>query len=107
MNCPACGNGNKASRKCCGECGASLAAPCPSCGKLNAPGVKFCGECGTALSPAPAPVPETSEAPSAERRLVSILFADLVGFTTLSETRDSEQVRDLLSRCGRDLSAVP
>ncbi len=34
----------------------------------------------------------------AERRLVSVLFADLVGFTTLSEARDAEEVRDLLSR---------
>ncbi|HEY2007337.1 MAG TPA: adenylate/guanylate cyclase domain-containing protein, partial [Solirubrobacteraceae bacterium] len=33
-----------------------------------------------------------------ERRLVSVLFADLVGFTTLSEHRDPEEVRDLLSR---------
>jgi len=37
-------------------------------------------------------------APAAERRLVSVLFADLVGFTTLSESRDSEEVRELLSR---------
>src|SRR5207244_6029836 len=37
------------------------------------------------------------EAPTAERRLVSVLFADLVGFTTLSESRDSEEVRELLS----------
>ena len=44
-----------------------------------------------------APTPATSS-PVAERRLVSVLFADLVGFTTLSETRDAEQVRDLLSR---------
>ena len=36
--------------------------------------------------------------PTAERRLVSVLFADLVGFTTLSESRDPEEVRDLLSR---------
>jgi class 3 adenylate cyclase/tetratricopeptide (TPR) repeat protein len=36
-------------------------------------------------------------APAAERRLVSVLFADLVGFTTLSESRDSEEVRELLS----------
>ncbi len=43
------------------------------------------------MSPAPAP-------PSSERRLVSVLFADLVGFTTLSESRDAEEVRDLLSR---------
>src|SRR5262249_36635541 len=37
-------------------------------------------------------------AASAERRLVSVLFADLVGFTPLSESRDAEDVRDLLSR---------
>ena len=37
-------------------------------------------------------------APAAERRLVSVLFADLVGFTALSESRDAEEVRELLSR---------
>jgi len=39
-----------------------------------------------------------STTPVAERRLVSVLFADLVGFTTLSERRDPEEVRELLSR---------
>jgi predicted ATPase/class 3 adenylate cyclase len=38
------------------------------------------------------------QAPTAERRLVSILFADLVGFTSLSEQRDAEEVRELLTR---------
>ena len=41
---------------------------------------------------------EAAEAPTAERRLVSVLFADLVGFTTLSESRDAEAVRELLDR---------
>src|SRR5207248_5080598 len=36
--------------------------------------------------------------PVAERRLVSVLFVDLAGFTTLSEARDPEEVRELLSR---------
>jgi class 3 adenylate cyclase/tetratricopeptide (TPR) repeat protein len=40
----------------------------------------------------------THAAPVAERRLVSVLFADLVGFTTLSEGRDPEAVRELLSQ---------
>jgi class 3 adenylate cyclase/tetratricopeptide (TPR) repeat protein len=63
------------------------------------PGERFCGECGSALSAdAPAPAMAAREAPAAERRLVSVLFADLVGFTTLSETRDAEEVRELLSR---------
>jgi class 3 adenylate cyclase/tetratricopeptide (TPR) repeat protein len=42
--------------------------------------------------------PPAREAPAAERKLVSVLFADLVGFTTLSESRDPEEVRDLLTR---------
>ena len=36
--------------------------------------------------------------PSAERRLVSVLFADLVGFTPFAEERDAEDVREMLSR---------
>jgi class 3 adenylate cyclase/tetratricopeptide (TPR) repeat protein len=76
-----------------------LALACASCGAANSPGVKFCGECGTALSiSTPTPARPAQATPAAERRLVSVLFADLVGFTTLSESRDSEEVRELLSR---------
>src|SRR5205085_2408487 len=49
----------------------------------------------TPLGAAP---PPAQPAPAAERRLVSVLFADLVGFTSLSETKDAEEVRELLSR---------
>jgi class 3 adenylate cyclase/tetratricopeptide (TPR) repeat protein len=64
--------------------------------------VKFCGECGTALvettsAASPASTPAGEVAPAAERRLVSVLFVDLVGFTALSESRDSEEVREFLS----------
>jgi len=98
LNCPACGTLNESGRKFCGECGTALAVACPSCGASNAPGTKFCGECGTALVAAAAAAPEGHETPTAERRLVSVLFADLVGFTALSESRDPEVVRDLLAR---------
>jgi class 3 adenylate cyclase/tetratricopeptide (TPR) repeat protein len=47
---------------------------------------------------APAPAPTSPATPSAERRHVSVLFADLVGFTPLSAGRDAEEVRELLSR---------
>jgi class 3 adenylate cyclase/tetratricopeptide (TPR) repeat protein len=97
LRCVACGTENEQGRKFCLECGTPLASTCPACGSSNTPEAKFCGECGGALTdgaPARAPV----EAATAERRLVSILFADLVGFTTLSESRDSEEVRELLSR---------
>ncbi|HEY3765187.1 MAG TPA: AAA family ATPase [Gaiellales bacterium] len=102
MNCPRCGNENTLGRKFCGECGAGLTQTCPSCAAAIEPGTKFCGECGTALGAGAAP-PVAAPAPVviaavAERRLVSVLFADLVGFTTLSEGRDSDEVRELLSR---------
>jgi len=99
MNCRSCGADNPPGQKFCGECGTPLAALCSACGAENLPGQKFCGECGsplTAARPAVAPVPR--EAPASERRLVSVLFVDLVGFTAASESRDSEEVRELLSR---------
>jgi class 3 adenylate cyclase/tetratricopeptide (TPR) repeat protein len=94
MRCSACGTENEAGRKFCAECGAPLRLTCAACGSPNAPGAKFCGECGASLTAAPAPVP----APAAERRLVTVLFADLVGFTSHAEARDPEDVRELLSR---------
>jgi class 3 adenylate cyclase len=104
VNCPACGTANEPGRKFCGECGTRLSAPCPACGTPNLPGTKFCGECGTALTDATAPAgavgvgASTSTTVTAERRLVTVLFADLVGSTTLAEDRDPEETRNLLNR---------
>src|SRR5581483_4523663 len=99
MRCPACGSENEPGRKFCGECGGALSLVCGSCGAANTPGVKFCGECGSALAAGVAPAAAlAAAAPAAERRLVSVLFADLVGFTAASERRDAEDTRELLSR---------
>jgi class 3 adenylate cyclase/tetratricopeptide (TPR) repeat protein len=97
-NCSACGAGNRPGRRFCAQCGAALELACAGCGTANDPGDRFCGECGMALAPGASPAPATSPAAVSERRLVSVLFADLVGFTTLSEHRDPEEVRELLSR---------
>src|SRR6266536_903621 len=97
MLCPTCATENEPGRKFCAECGGPLALACPSCGSANSPGVKFCGECGAPLAAQAASLPPLA-APTSERRLVSVLFADLVGFTTISESRDAEEVRELLSR---------
>src|SRR3990172_9916556 len=102
--CSNCGTANQPGRKFCKECGTPLAVACPNCGAANAPDAKFCGECGTSLAGsapqaaaahaanAPVSAPAGARAappePVAERRLVSVLFADLVGFTTLAEGRD-------------------
>jgi len=86
--------------KFCPECGTAVTARCPNCGAEHAPGQKFCAECGqplggVATTPVPA-APAVIE--SAELRLVSVLFVDLVGFTALSESREAEDVRELLGR---------
>jgi class 3 adenylate cyclase/predicted ATPase len=65
---------------------------------------RFCGECGTPVDGARPDGAQLTHArtpsrePAAERRLVSVLFADLVGFTPFAEGRDAEDVRDTLSR---------
>ncbi|MFI5199196.1 MAG: adenylate/guanylate cyclase domain-containing protein, partial [Candidatus Limnocylindrales bacterium] len=108
MICPSCGTENEPGRKFCGECATRLVSLCPACGTANAPTARFCGECGTPMALAaanqpaatvitPAPNQPSANAPIAERRLVSVLFADLVGFTTLAEGRDPEETRELLS----------
>jgi class 3 adenylate cyclase len=60
---------------------------CPSCGKENPEGAKFCNECAAPLVES-APVPALEE-----RKIVSVLFCDLVGFTAASERQDPEDVR--------------
>ena len=103
MICSNCGTENPAGAKFCTECATRLALACPSCGTANAPTAKFCAECASPLAAAapmaaPAsPVPAAPDSPVAERRLVSILFADLVGFTALADGRDPEETRELLS----------
>jgi class 3 adenylate cyclase/tetratricopeptide (TPR) repeat protein len=99
MQCSSCGAENLVGKRFCRACGASLEAACPSCGSPVSADDRFCGECGTVLGEAAAaPPPQAPPEPATERRLVSVLFADLVGFTTVSEGRDSEEVRALLSR---------
>ena len=79
-------------------CGSALTPACPSCGRAYRSGDRFCGECGAQLEEAIEQAAAPAAAPVAERRLVTVLFADLVGFTSLSETQDSEETRELLSR---------
>ncbi len=87
---------------------------CPSCGFESPPRAKFCADCGTSLtgsSPASAPAqrdplldkqdetpppPVRSGAPEAERRQLTVMFCDLVGFTALSEQLDPEELRGIV-----------
>jgi class 3 adenylate cyclase/tetratricopeptide (TPR) repeat protein len=101
MICQECRTDNEAGRKFCKQCGELLALACPACASANTADSRFCGECGAALTSTPAVAASTPVAASVtttERRLVSVLFADIVGFTTISEHRDPEEMRDLLSQ---------
>src|SRR5205814_6218670 len=79
------------------QCGAAQLKVCPGCGAENPPANRFCPVCGAALSEGAAPRMGSAAQTVSERRLVSVLFGDLVGFTVLSEHRDPEEVRELLS----------
>jgi class 3 adenylate cyclase len=115
VTCPNCGTESRPGAKFCAEYATPLTTTCPSCGTTNVPGAKFCSECATPLAEgvqlaaamqpqagAPAAASVRSGAPradtGAERRLVSVLFADLVGFTPFAAARDAEDVRETLTR---------
>jgi class 3 adenylate cyclase len=122
LTCPNCGTENRPGAKFCMECGTPFAVACPNCGTVNPSAAKFCSECATPLQGAaratsgpvagadpalaaagntPGPTATAGagqDAPVAERRLVSVLFADLVGFTPFAASKDAEDVREVLSR---------
>jgi hypothetical protein len=96
LPCPHCGTDNRPGRRYCAQCGANLPVACAACGFANEAGEKFCGGCGTPLGtgvgPPPAPAPPSRESGAGERRPVTVVFADLVDYTRLSQRLDLEDV---------------
>jgi len=85
--CPSCGSENPDDARFCASCGTSLISGCPQCGAEVPDGARFCPSCGTRLQPA-------DHVPTGqERRLVSILFADVTGSTELGERLDAERLQ--------------
>src|SRR5580765_2789360 len=70
---------------------------CPECGSANPGAARFCASCGRPM-PANlgAPAPATPDEPAEERKVVTVLFCDLVGFTAHSDRADPEDVRAAL-----------
>src|SRR4051795_5146104 len=107
--CPACSTENPEGARFCMACGTALALICPGCGAEAQPGAKFCVDCGASLTAgAPAPAaPASAPAPPRElpeeRRQVTVLFADLSGYTAVAETLDPEALHGLVDRCLRRL----
>ena len=84
----------------CGSCGHSFAPVCPSCGEPCPAGFNFCGSCGADLSSG-----TVASQSGEERRVLTVLFADLVEFTSRSERLDPEDVHAFLEpyyTCLRD-----
>jgi class 3 adenylate cyclase len=90
VRCATCGSENDAEARFCSTCGTGLRPVCASCGVELPPAARFCPACGT-------PVEETVQVPVEERRVVSVLFADVTGSTTLGERMDPEQLRDVMA----------
>src|SRR5438874_5885259 len=118
MKCPQCQQDNPADARFCNGCGTRLVLTCPSCNQVNPPASRFCNGCGEKLgNPSAAPLaPRFAEpqgytpkhlaekiliskgALEGERKLVTVLFVDVSGFTALSERLDPEDVHQLMDR---------
>lgn len=111
MLCANCAHLLKPDKRFCTACGnPAPLKQCTNCRSLNEAEANFCGDCGTALPamlevtnalPAPPTLnllrpPRPDARYNSERRFVTVLFADLVGFTTFSTQRDPEEVSDLV-----------
>ena len=104
MQCPRCHHKNDADANFCTECGTTLNATCPACGATIAPAAKFCSRCGVAVGHSRGSRAErASEEARDERRWATLVFADLSGFTAVSESLDPEDVKALANQCTQRL----
>ena len=118
MKCPGCQFDNREGVKFCEECGVKLDLECPRCNATIPPGRKFCGQCGHKLLEASeAPDVDFSEPQSytpkfladkiltsrssieGERKIVTVLFADVANYTAISEKLDPEEVHQIMDGC--------
>jgi class 3 adenylate cyclase len=118
VRCSGCGLENRQGAKFCNECGARLKPACPKCGSKNRPEAKFCDECGQKLIEREETPPLDRGRPlsytpkhltdkiltnrsalEGERKLVTVLFADVASYTSLSEKLDPEEVHQILDGC--------
>ena len=116
MNCPGCQAANPDDAKFCMSCGTSLASGCPKCGTDLPSEAKFCFSCGAQLTEAPAAtsvprhaqyIPEklrgrleaarSGGAMQGERRVVTMLFCDVMGSTAAAEKLDPEEWTEIMN----------
>lgn len=104
MRCTACQADNPIGKKFCADCGAPLGHRCPQCGAESTANKRFCGDCGAQLQttgavsqgPGSHPPYPTSATPSDTRKVITVVFADLMGSTALHEPLDPESVNRVM-----------
>ena len=115
MKCPKCQFENPAGAKFCNECGGRLDVACRACGKTNPSGSKFCNDCGHSLTEAKSidytrphsyiprfladKILTARGAIEGERKLVTVFFADVANYTSISEKLDPEEVHQIMDGC--------
>jgi len=118
MKCPKCQSENPVEANFCIECGAPLESCCPKCGAITPAAGKFCKKCGADLRESKLYPPIDYSQPlsytpkhladkilafrpsiEGERKQVTVLFADVKGFTSISAKLDPEEVQTLISEC--------
>ncbi len=87
MLCASCGYGNPEGMRFCGQCGIALAFACPRCDTEMPAGFDYCGKCGTRLA-------ADGDGRSGETRQITVLFADISGFTALAERLDPAELHE-------------
>jgi class 3 adenylate cyclase/tetratricopeptide (TPR) repeat protein len=111
--CASCGKENRDDARFCRGCGAALALRCPACGAEQPDDATFCDRCGARVGAPPAAPTPSSYTPAhlaarirasrtaleGERKLVTVLFADVVGSTSIAERIGAEEMRTLMDRC--------
>ena len=123
MKCPECQFDNREGAKFCKKCGAKLNLTCPQCSNPFTPESIFCDECGCKLSKFHEIAPKDlsfdeklikiqkylpkgltekilsqRDRIEGERKLVTVMFCDMAGFTTLSEKLDPERAYSIIDR---------
>jgi len=133
MKCLKCSSDNKEGRKFCSKCGAKLEIPCPKCNFVNDPDDAFCGGCGTKLdetesTPTVAKIPSLQDMYAqiqqfipksitekmrlaeqeivGENRQVTALFADISGFTDMSQQLGAEATVEKVNQCCQEIINV-
>ena len=123
MKCPECNLDNPEGMKFCGHCGAPLSSVCQNCNHSNPVHFKSCGNCGNLLTPSRAfdaltkiqkyiptylaeKILQSSDGIEGERKTVTVVFADISGFTAMAETRDPEEARAVAIICHTMLGRI-